>query len=122
MTNKVSYSTLEVLLSMAPPDKLILSGIVSPRKMHLHRAGDVAIHPGSGGSNYIDATISDGSEWRNLDLNGFGFNAESRRFNNMNEIGPIMRQIENKIKYYKGRPVYYDYPVGSRRRKYIFRG
>lgn len=107
---------------MTPPDQLILSGIVSHRKTLSPRAGDVAIHPGSGRNKYIDATIFDGTAWRNLDLNGFGFNAESRRFNNLGEVGPLMRKIENKIKPYKGYFVYYDYPVGSQKRKYIFRG
>ncbi|RTT49476.1 hypothetical protein [Pseudomonas aeruginosa] len=107
---------------MMPPAELVLSGIVRPTKEMLAGIGDVAIHPGSGRTPYIDATIFDGITWRALDLKGFGFSLDNRGFGHSSEIGPIMRQIERKIAGHKGSPVYYGYPVNSKRRKYIYRG
>lgn len=107
---------------MAPPAQLTLSGVVHPSKQLSAGVGDVAIHPGAGRTPYIDATIFDGKAWRALDLKGFGFGAGGRVFANSSEIGPLMRQIAQKINNCRGLPVYYDYPTGSTRRKYIFRG
>lgn len=107
---------------MSPPDQLTLSGVVHPRKEVLAGVGDVAIHPGSARTPYIDATIYDGRAWRALDLKGFGFGLGNRAFGNTSGIGPLMRQIASKISKCKGSPVYYDYPTGSKRRKYIYRG
>ncbi|HIE2405349.1 TPA: hypothetical protein ACXLAK_006320, partial [Pseudomonas aeruginosa] len=101
---------------MMPPAELVLSGIVRPTKEMLAGIGDVAIHPGSGRTPYIDATIFDGITWRALDLKGFGFSLDNRGFGHSSEIGPIMRQIERKIAGHKGSPVYYDYPANSKRR------
>lgn len=107
---------------MSSPTQLALSGVVHPRKELFAGVGDVAIHPGSGRTPYIDATIFDGGSWRALDLMGFGFGLGSRVFDHSNEIGPLMRQIASKIISCKGSPVYYDYPAGSKKRKYIYRG
>jgi hypothetical protein len=106
---------------MPPPTQLTLSGMVHPSKQLFAGVGDVAIHPGTGRTPYIDAAIFDGKVWRALDLKDFGFGAGGRNFANSSEIGPLMRQIEQKINSYKGLLVYYDYPGGSARRKYMFR-
>ena len=107
---------------MPPPVQLVLSGVVHPRKEQLPGVGDVAIHPGSGKTSYIDATIFDGGSWRALDLKGFGVGLGSRAFGYSSDIGPLMRKIASKIISYKNAFVYYDYPADSKRRKYIFRG
>lgn len=107
---------------MAPPAQLTLSGVVHPSKKLFSGVGDVAIHPGAGRTQYIDAAIFDGKTWRALDLKGFGFGASGRVFNNSSGIGPLMRQIEQKINSCRGLPVYYDCLIGSVRRKYILRG
>lgn len=107
---------------MAPPAQLTLSGVVHPSKQLLAGVGDVAIHPGAGRTPYIDAAIFDGKAWRALDLKSFGFGAGGRVFANSSEIGPLMRQIAQKINSCNGLPVHCDYPIGSKRRKYIFRG
>lgn len=107
---------------MDAPVQLVLSGIVHSNKVAFPGVGDVALHPGAGHTPYIDATIFDGRKWRALDLKGFGFGSDSRVFGEPTEIGQLMRQIENKIKQCKGSLVYYESPVGSTKRKYIFRG
>lgn len=107
---------------MAPPAQLTLSGVVHPSKNLFVGVGDVAIHPGAGRTPYIDAAIFDGKAWRALDLKGFGFGTSGRVFDNLSGIGPLMRQIAQKINSCRSFPVYYDYPTGSTRRKYIFRG
>lgn len=104
------------------PAQLVLSGVVFPGKRLFVGVGDVTIHPGSGRTPYIDANVFDGVKWRALDLMGFGFNLRSRNFGDSDEIGPLMRQIKNKIEGCKGSIVYYDSPVGSGKRKYIYRG
>ncbi|MCR8661684.1 hypothetical protein NVV81_04830 [Pseudomonas carnis] len=107
---------------MNPPTQITLSGIVNPRKQPFAGVGDVATHPGAGRTPYIDATIFDGKAWRALDLKGFGFGAGGRVFTSSSEIGPLMRQIAQKINSCKGLPVYYECPFGQDRRKYLFRG
>ncbi|KAA1181331.1 hypothetical protein [Photorhabdus heterorhabditis] len=107
---------------MLPTTQLVLSGTVHPSKIPLANIGDVAIHPGAGRTPFIDATIFDGMSWRNLDLNGFGFSKNSRNFDRPQNIGPIMRKIQIKIISCKGSLVYYDYPIGSKKRKYIYQG
>ncbi len=107
---------------MTIPLELALSGKVYPSKQSIPSVGDVAITPGAGRTPYIDAAIFDGSSWRLLDLNGFGYNRQSRVFNHSSEIGSLMRKIEQSIIKCKGLPVYYDFPFGSKKRKFIFRG
>lgn len=107
---------------MPIPAQLTLSGNVYPSKTTFPKIGDVSIHPGSGRTPFIDAAIFDGRSWRALDLNGFGFSQSGRVFNHSTEIGPLMRQIEQKICNCKGSPVYYDKPAKSTKRKYIYRG
>lgn len=107
---------------MCPHAQLVLSGNVYHRKELSAGIGDVAIHPGSGRTPYIDAAIFDGGAWRALDLKGFGFGPGSRVFGQPDEVGDLMRQIERKIVRCKGASVHYDLPEGSKRRKYIYRG
>lgn len=107
---------------MPPPTQITLSGVIHPSKPLFAGIGDVAVHPGAGRTPFIDAAIFDGKAWRALDLQGFGFGVGGRVFANANEIGPLMRQIAQKIKSCQGLPVHYDYPNGSSRRKYLFRG
>jgi hypothetical protein len=98
----------------------VLSGVTYSQKKIYAGVGDVAIHPGTR-TSYIDATIFDGGSWRALDLKGFGFDLGGRGFGHPAEIGPLMRQIENKIKGCSGSSVYYDCPAGSKKRRYIYR-
>lgn len=109
---------------MPAPAQLTLSGAVYPSKQVVAGLGDVAIHPGSSRTPYIDATIFDGESWRALDLKGFGFGfgVGSRAFEHASRIGSLMRQIERAIVKRIGHPVYYEYPTGSKRRKYVYRG
>lgn len=102
--------------------QLTLSGAVHSSKVLFAAVGDVAIHPGSGRTPFIDATIFDGGSWRAMDLHGFGFRKSDRIFDHPEDIGSLMRQIKRKIISCKGSQVYYDSPAGSKRRKYIYRG
>lgn len=112
---------MDSLMSALPP-QLILTGKVHPSKMAFASVGDVAIHPGASRTSYIDATVFDGSSWRELDLVGFGFRKGDRGFDHSTEIGTLMRRIEQSIARCRGATVHYEIPAGGKRRKYVYRG
>jgi len=104
------------------PSQIVLSGTAHSAKVLSPHVGDVAVHPGPRGTKYIDATIYDGNSWRVLYLKSFGFGSGSRVYCEPREIGPIMRNIQNKITSCEGGMVYHDIPFGDKTRKYIYRG
>ena len=105
-----------------PPNQLILTGNVHPAKPEIASVGDVAVHPGAGGTSFIDGSIFDGGSWRALDLGGFGFRKGGRFFDHSAEIGERMRKISKEIAKHKGQTVHYGTSAKGKHRKYVFRG
>ncbi|WP_426428592.1 hypothetical protein [Pseudomonas palmensis] len=105
-----------------PPSQIVLSGAAHSAKVLFPNVGDVAVHPGPGRTKYIDATIYDGDSWRVLHLKSFGFGSGSRVYCEPHQIGPIMRDIQNKIISCRGGVVYHEIPFGEKKHKYVYRG
>lgn len=105
-----------------PSPQLTLSGKVHPTQAVFASVGDVAIHPGVRRTNFIDANIFDGSDWKALDLGGFGFRKGDRIFDQTDLIGRLMGQIKQSIERRKGATVHYEVPAGGKNRKYVYRG
>lgn len=100
-------------MSSAPPP-IILSGIVHHNKPLVARPGDVAIFPAANGTKIIDGYVHDEKQWRALDLDSFLVG--NRRFNSLDEVGPLMRHIESILKRYEGSSVRYLHAESGKRR------
>ena len=105
-----------------PPPQLTLTGNVYPSKAIIASVGDVAVHPGASRTAFIDATVFDGGFWRALDIGGFGFRKGDSGFDDLVDIGPLMRRIEQSIERCRGATVHYEVPAGGKNRKYVYRG